>query len=470
MYAVSLSVSAREFVKTMKRSAVELDAVRYFEQLRGPAHSGNLALELLSNEDILTTMMRDRPRALLNLLASAKSLYGLLRAVPRFYQAMMDRLVVGETADETYAFYVCEFHTRPHFRDLLNYAVERAPVGHFYVAWMEKVLTDMMRYRINVKFVREGNFARVYLERKEVWLGDDWISTRAWMTWHDVEDSPPNPPFTGNGAGIVTSAARDVPLTSLCEIALYRFRDEWHASNYDQPESLASLPLDVRQQLCRIYTYLHPLALGPFHILDERRLYLHRLYMTFLYESVHNDSVNQVMAVHVKSIEAILDPAKYAPGDDAWQLRHEYIVELGKWVEWRREYGDDQLRIAMSNAESYDAHCTDPAPQQQIVDRLRETLAGETRYAFPETQALLAQPLPEAGLMLDLQLYRDQLLALYTDPAVARRTLIAEVRAIERRRGTKHTIKHYGACVQCRARTESVLAERSVFMCAQCVQ
>ncbi len=444
----------------MKRAAS--DSARYFHGLRGPEE--NAAIALFSNEDILYTMLRDRPRSLLRLLASAKSLYGLLRAVPGFFSAALDSVVMRETGDDAYAFYVCEFHSG-HLRELLQYSLSHTPV--YISIYLSRQLRDELHLSLSIDAASDHR----RLVRAAPWTGNDWVEAS------EEAFARPIVPYSGNGADIVTSADQRA-YTAMCELVQYRFIAEHNDDGNYTGISLGVLPEWMRQHLCVLYTYYYPFALGPFHILDTRRLYLHRLRLTYICEAyrAQRRPLRLYESVELTSYNGDFgdDPTHYGHQvpEDPYTVGFDFITDMADVARRFLAEGEEAMRvwfaIYFGPGADYDVPWLrdDAVWLTDMLAKLRDDVGDSA--AFPGTRVLLAQSLPASGEMLVLETYRAQLRALYGDPAVARHALIGELHYIERQYGEAYATLHYGACVQCERVTGTVHAERGVYMCVQC--
>lgn len=493
----------------MKRGREVKRGASYFRTLRvAESNRNNRALMLLSHEDILQTMLAEHPYTLLQLLNSAKALRGLLKEVPHFWYTLLDAVIIKETGERNWAFYAWEWHTGQlrHWMQRVLQLQEGAPLYRYRAPWFR-----YLRLLINVE--RDGGTARY--RRQMPWTGDDWclpfgreegdnphdyweIGEEGWQIRvynGDTDENRreadairaellPHPPaeYLGHGADIMPRG--DARSTSLCEIASYRMRDETFPGNWWNTGPLSVLSLRMRQTLCRVYTYFHPFALGPFELLDTRRLWLHRLYLAFVMEGGDwvvqsfelGDDVDNLITdrlhEHFEFYELWIEPlggfagfiADKGPGAEAFQFE----VLLGPpddgWnIDAFMTGADDEVVALIQGAVGE----IDRTGALRVMPAMADWRTAQ-QPVFTQTRALLAEGMPAAGTMLELESYKQHLLQYYSEPAggemdididaytrtknksaAARRLLERELAYLQHAKGRDYVVQHFGCCVGC---------------------
>jgi hypothetical protein len=373
-----------------------VQASAYFqEQQSGGANARNLAVQLLSLPELFATILHDRPVSVLRLLATSKQLRNVLARVQGLFIVLLDHVLVAATNEPAYAFYCWEFH-QGHIRHLMR----MASAGHYMDDWECRAFELVVGYGRNT--VGKG-------------------STR--------------------GDALVQSA-EPAPHTTMCEVM------RCNRSELDAWRAADRLDAERRLKVARVYTLWYPFRLGPFVLLDTRRLHLNRCFLA-------------VYAATGRSVTRYMD--------------HEADRRLiGLFLASDKVPFSDWLGLLDTQLAQYDVTEAD-ASAAFIVKRLKEFLAGYTANnmlsdvgASVDARALLALPLPADGDFLSVASFRAQLAALYHDAAVGRRALVSELAYLEKAQGPGYVTRRFGQCVQCASETENVHVERRVFMCAQC--
>ena len=417
----------------MKRTAA------YFDELRRQGQT-NAAIELFSHEDILTVMMTRRPVAVLRLLATSKALSGLLTDVPEFFSALLDAVVIGESGDPNYAFFAWEFHARE-LRHVIRIVLQRnsAETLSPFNLLCQRLLN------LDVRILKD----------------DDGVAR---LTHQNRFMNEPfsKPMFLGNGSDITRSVDRDQPYTAICELMAMQttvFR-QWS-------RVIETAGEERRTKLSRIYTYFYPFSLGPFELLDTRRLRLHRILLALVHANLVAAQDNWHVGMRTPG-----SPLYVERSDD------EHTALRGLLLAYPRGSTEEDIRKARDTIDIHiDALYNEArfdADEETRVSQLTSMLQrlappqGITGDPYARARKLLQKQLPAPTVFVNVESYRKALRALNHDPAVARRTLVNELRYLTKVHDAERTVRLYGDCVQCATQTQSVHAEKNIFLCVPC--
>jgi hypothetical protein len=395
----------------MKR-ALEEEAVHYFQGVRQSGGTPNMAVELFSVQDIFSHMLHDRPVAVLRMLATSKAMYGLLVHLGEMFWLLLDALVLGSTRHgpewpgvTTYAFYVWEYH-HGDLRHVLQQAQRDQNRASLVVDY-------------NTWFMGVAEHLHLALDRE-------------WRTLHHNRHFDWILAASNNGRDIVT-ANEDREATAMCAI-METIVISWpNRLVWQQP--LHVLEGTDRVKMCRKFTCMSPCALGPFYFLDTRRLHIHHCYVKLVRTLRTQNALDANGALFPTPRYETLHPEKGT-----------------RWTDEEYKLHEDKVHIFYLD----------------MRDALEEAARINPGLYVEPARQLLQQFLPDPGELLQLEPYRVALSQLYSDPAVARRALLTELRYLEGRMSAQQVVTAYGQCVGCLNETQLISAERKVFLCDQC--
>jgi len=351
----------------------------------------NAAFIVLSNPDIVGVMLSNHPVSLLRLISTTKVMSDMLDNIPLFFINFLDAMLIKETNNPYYAFYVTMYHEqRSLYKKILNLAKAYAGgllnyssffVSHFFGTDVDEqdgtyYFTPKTARKLFVDDPRKTIFGKA----------DDILTPKQ-------ASGDPNTNWVA-----MSDAAR-----------FYR--------NNINPMIIPYLTEKDRLLLCRFITHVTPYSMSDFYILDSRRLHYVRCCAQFRYDIIQNLQKTGFLFhnyVYISTTMKLLKSSR-SPDFNLYDLSQNNPKNM-------------RLILDKLNMIIFDEY--DPLDNiRNGIMNLRENLT--TKIDFTATEALLQLEVPKPYQFLDINYYKNLLAVYYHTNKLEKELLLGELRFIE---------------------------------------
>lgn len=365
----------------------------------------------LSHPDIVGFMLSNHPVSLLRLISTTKAMSGMIKAITFFFINFLDAMLINETNNPYYAFYVTMYHEQqPLYQNLLILKRKMRILGPGYHRLVSRKLglDVVIRDHVYDYYHNNNNTSSTFGEAHDILTQKLASSGGKWISMYQA-----------------TRFYKNIFLTERVQ--------ELNESN--------------RRLLCYLVTCHRPYSISDFYVLDSRRLHYARCNAQF-----RSDLVQYLLTEYEYSSDI---PPEASEILLKMKWRNPNLVNVGALVTVLHS------QLFFDGTEFIDF----PRPLRKLlyqlrnitiieIDPLNNIRQGVTKFKklmpeidFSATEALLQLEVPEPYQFLDIKEYRDQLMVYYHTNNLEKELLLGELRYIKERHGIKYVQDSYSSSI-----------------------